>query len=122
MARQVSDGQGDRETLQQNGPGAAQARVQGPRRVPHLLLIGRYEWPSFNIADSSIVAAAVVFLRIRDESLAAACRDFPRQALHARRLALKHPVTGTPMDFIAPVPPDMASLLDAAGLRLPGVR
>jgi 23S rRNA pseudouridine1911/1915/1917 synthase len=58
---------------------------------------------------------------IKDGSLAAACRDFPRQALHARRLALKHPVTGAPMEFIAPVPPDIASLLDAAGLELPGV-
>jgi 23S rRNA pseudouridine1911/1915/1917 synthase len=59
---------------------------------------------------------------IQDERLAAICRDFPRQALHARRLALKHPVTGAPMELIAPVPADIASLLDAAGLELPGVR
>ena len=59
---------------------------------------------------------------IKDGSLAAACRDFPRQALHARRLALKHPITGAPMEFIAPVPADIASLLDAAGLELSGVR
>jgi 23S rRNA pseudouridine1911/1915/1917 synthase len=57
---------------------------------------------------------------IQDERLAAVCRDFPRQALHARRLALKHPVTGAPMEFVAPVPADIASLLDAAGLQLPG--
>jgi 23S rRNA pseudouridine1911/1915/1917 synthase len=56
------------------------------------------------------------------EQLAAVCREFPRQALHARRLALKHPVTGEPMEFLAPVPPDIASLLDAAGLILPSVR
>jgi 23S rRNA pseudouridine1911/1915/1917 synthase len=59
---------------------------------------------------------------IRDEQLAEACRDFPRQALHARRLALKHPVTGAPMEFVAPVPADIASLLAAAALALPGVR
>ena len=59
---------------------------------------------------------------IQDERLAAICRDFPRQALHARRLALKHPVTGAPMEFVAPVPADIASLLDAAGLQLSGVR
>ena len=59
---------------------------------------------------------------IRDESLAAACRDFPRQALHARRIAVKHPVSGAPLDLVAPVPADIASLLDAAGLRLPGIR
>ena len=59
---------------------------------------------------------------IKDEPLAELCRDFPRQALHARRLALKHPVTGAAMEFVAPVPPDIASLLFAAGLGLPGVR
>ena len=59
---------------------------------------------------------------IKDEQLAAVCREFPRQALHARRLALKHPVTGTPIEFIAPVPAAIASLLDAAGLQLPGAR
>ncbi len=59
---------------------------------------------------------------IQDEGLAAACRDFPRQALHARRLALKHPVTGEPMEFVAPVPADIASLLVVADLRLAGIR
>jgi 23S rRNA pseudouridine1911/1915/1917 synthase len=58
---------------------------------------------------------------IRDERLAQISRDFPRQALHARRLALKHPVTGAAMEFIAPVPADIESLLDAAGLSLPGI-
>ena len=59
---------------------------------------------------------------IEDEKLAGVCREFPRQALHARRLALKHPVTGAPMEFVAQVPADIASLLDAAGLQLPGFR
>ncbi|MEO6323398.1 MAG: RluA family pseudouridine synthase [Thermoanaerobaculia bacterium] len=51
---------------------------------------------------------------IKDEELAAACRDFPRQALHARRLAVDHPITGKHHEFIAPIPADMASLLGAA--------
>jgi 23S rRNA pseudouridine1911/1915/1917 synthase len=58
---------------------------------------------------------------IRDERLKAACRDFPRQALHARRLALPHPVTGAPIEFVAPLPPDIRALLEAAGLPLPGI-
>ena len=37
--------------------------------------------------------------------------DFPRQALHAHRLVFRHPVTGQPLRFEAPVPPDMAELL-----------
>jgi len=43
---------------------------------------------------------------------------FPRQALHAQRLALVHPVTGKAVAWTSPLPPDFASLLaaiDAAG-------
>ncbi|HEX9945367.1 MAG TPA: RluA family pseudouridine synthase [Thermoanaerobaculia bacterium] len=53
---------------------------------------------------------------IADPYLAARCRDFPRQALHARRLAFVHPATGAPLEIVAPVPDDMAGLLAAAGL------
>lgn len=35
-----------------------------------------------------------------------------RQALHARKLALLHPVTGKPLSFEAPLPSDMEALLD----------
>jgi len=40
---------------------------------------------------------------------------FPRQALHARRLAFRHPSGDRPLEFEAPLPRDMADLL--AGLR-----
>jgi 23S rRNA pseudouridine1911/1915/1917 synthase len=43
--------------------------------------------------------------------LAAALHAFARQALHASRLALAHPLTGRPLVCTAPVPPDMAALL-----------
>lgn len=36
----------------------------------------------------------------------------PRQALHARTLGFRHPVTGKEMDFSAPIPEDMQSLID----------
>lgn len=39
----------------------------------------------------------------------AAC---PRQALHARTLGFRHPRTGEEMDFEAPLPPDMTSLIE----------
>jgi 23S rRNA pseudouridine1911/1915/1917 synthase len=42
--------------------------------------------------------------------------DFPRQALHARSLAVKHPITGRPLRFEAPLPADMEELL--ASLRI----
>jgi len=41
--------------------------------------------------------------------------EFPRQALHARRLSFEHPDTGAPLTFEAPLPPDMTALVD--GLR-----
>jgi 23S rRNA pseudouridine1911/1915/1917 synthase len=56
---------------------------------------------------------------IADPGVAAACRDFPRQALHARRLAFVHPKTGARLEFTAPLPPDIAGLLAAAGLAAP---
>ena len=48
---------------------------------------------------------------IEDAALAARCRDFPRQALHAWKLTITHPATGVPMTFEAPLPPDLARLL-----------
>ena len=40
-----------------------------------------------------------------------------RQALHARRLAFAHPVTGEPLAFRSPLPADLAQGLQAWGLR-----
>jgi 23S rRNA pseudouridine1911/1915/1917 synthase len=37
---------------------------------------------------------------------------FPRQALHAFRLALVHPDTGSEMHWEAPLPADFAHLLE----------
>jgi 23S rRNA pseudouridine1911/1915/1917 synthase len=38
---------------------------------------------------------------------------FPRQALHAFLLAFEHPRTGEIMEFEAPMPDDMAALVEA---------
>jgi 23S rRNA pseudouridine1911/1915/1917 synthase len=53
---------------------------------------------------------------LADPALAALCRDFPRQALHAWRLGLRHPVTGQALALRAPLPADLGRLLRAAGL------
>ena len=55
---------------------------------------------------------------IADPALAAACAGFPRQALHARRLAFPHPVTGATVDLTAPLPADFAALLGAAAMAI----
>ncbi|TBN37492.1 RluA family pseudouridine synthase [Paracoccus subflavus] len=43
---------------------------------------------------------------------AEAVAAFPRQALHAAHLGFDHPVTGRPLAFDSPLPPDMQALLD----------
>ena len=42
--------------------------------------------------------------------------NFKRQALHAYRLGLVHPVSGAAMQWEAPLPEDMRCLLDAIAL------
>ena len=56
---------------------------------------------------------------IRDEALREACRTFPRQALHAWRLAFDHPATGRRLELVAPLPADISGLLGLAGLPAP---
>jgi 23S rRNA pseudouridine1911/1915/1917 synthase len=42
-----------------------------------------------------------------------------RQALHAHRLKLKHPISGSDLSFNAPLPPDMEIFLQTHGYSLP---
>ena len=48
---------------------------------------------------------------LSDPQARAACRSFPRQALHARRLEFTHPVTGEEVAFEAPIPDDIEELV-----------
>jgi len=59
--------------------------------------------------------------QIADAPLAAALRAFPRQALHAWRVAVTHPVTRERLVFEAPVPRDLAELMNQAGLRVQSI-
>ena len=45
-----------------------------------------------------------------DDELRRLLQDFNRQALHARRLAFQHPVSGAPLSFESPLPEDMVTL------------
>ena len=38
-------------------------------------------------------------------------RRFPRLFLHAHRLSFRHPVTAAPLEFVSPLPPDLAAIL-----------
>jgi 23S rRNA pseudouridine1911/1915/1917 synthase len=54
---------------------------------------------------------------VDDPLLAAKLRTFPRQALHAWRVAFTHPMTRARVTIEAPVPRDIGDLLAAAGLH-----
>jgi 23S rRNA pseudouridine1911/1915/1917 synthase len=56
--------------------------------------------------------------QVVDTALATALRAFPRQALHAWRLAVTHPFTRERLFLEAPLPRDFAELLAAANLRM----
>ena len=56
---------------------------------------------------------------LTDPQARAACRSFPRQALHARRLEFTHPVTGEEVAFEAPPPEDFEELV--ATLRMAAI-
>ncbi len=45
--------------------------------------------------------------------------DMPRQMLHARALGFRHPWSGQRVDFIAPLPMDMAGVLEGLGCSKP---
>ena len=55
---------------------------------------------------------------VADLQLASRLREFPRQALHAWRLAFTHPADQRRMQFEAPLPEDFQALLTATGLDL----
>lgn len=72
-------------------------------------------WPI--VGDPAYGPAAPI--RIAEAALAERVRTFPRQALHAWRIELDHPCTAARLTIEAPVPDDMAGLMEAAGLTAP---
>ncbi|MEQ9451971.1 MAG: 23S rRNA pseudouridine(1911/1915/1917) synthase RluD [Pseudomonadales bacterium] len=46
------------------------------------------------------------------EALTTRLRQFPRQALHARGLGFRHPISNEWLDFVVDLPPDMSELVE----------
>jgi 23S rRNA pseudouridine1911/1915/1917 synthase len=63
------------------------------------------------VGDPEYAAAFRTKANRLPEPLRSLARDFPRQALHARLLAFRHPATGETMLFETQLPPDMAELV-----------
>ena len=49
--------------------------------------------------------------RVKDATLKALLTEFPRQALHAERVAFLHPVSQELIQVVAPLPRDLAALI-----------
>lgn len=66
----------------------------------------------FPLVGDSVYGGRLKLPAGADEALKEMLRGFPRQALHARKLAFLHPASGKQMTFRAELPDDMLMLLD----------
>ena len=102
-------------------------RVRAPRVGAALLrcrlLTGRTHQIRVHLASSGwpIVGDQVYgtprWQEIGDVEVAAALRDFPRQALHASRVAFIHPVTSARVVVTAPIPHELTHLFTSCRLH-----
>ncbi|MBC8493366.1 MAG: 23S rRNA pseudouridine(1911/1915/1917) synthase RluD [Candidatus Thioglobus sp.] len=67
------------------------------------------------IADP-MYGGKIRFPKKADEQLKDALKKFNRQALHAKKLTLSHPITGEEMSWKAPLPQDLQELLAVLSL------
>ncbi len=52
------------------------------------------------------------YARVRDAALKRRLLEFPRQALHAERVAFRHPATQEIVEIVAPLPADLVGLFE----------
>ncbi|WP_456414894.1 23S rRNA pseudouridine(1911/1915/1917) synthase RluD [Thiolapillus sp.] len=66
----------------------------------------------YPLVGDAVYGGRLKLPRNASEATKAVLRTFPRQALHARRLSLQHPVTGDALVWESPVPADLQALID----------
>ena len=66
----------------------------------------------YSVMGDPMYGGKVRFPKKADVILKEAIVNFKRQALHARKLTLTHPISGELMSWKAPLPEDMLALLD----------
>jgi len=66
----------------------------------------------YSLIGDPMYGGKLRFPKKADEALKDALVNFKRQALHARKLTLTHPISGKLMSWKAPLPEDMLALLD----------
>ena len=65
----------------------------------------------YPIVGDPVYGGRLQLPRAASELLKATLRGFKRQALHAARLGLEHPITGEDMEWEAPLPDDLQQLI-----------
>jgi 23S rRNA pseudouridine1911/1915/1917 synthase len=66
----------------------------------------------YSLIGDPMYGGKIRFPKKADEALKDALKGFKRQALHAKKLTIVHPVSGETMSWKAPLPDDMLALLD----------
>ncbi len=66
----------------------------------------------YPLVGDRVYGGRLAFPKGASEELRQALRVFPRQALHATRLAFAHPSSGRPLQFDSPPPGDIRGLLE----------
>ena len=66
----------------------------------------------YSLIGDPMYGGKIRFPKKADEALKDALKGFKRQALHAKKLTIVHPISGEIMSWKAPLPDDMLTLLD----------
>ncbi len=105
-------GDGDAAAGGPGAPDASAARLAAPCSLLRCRLVtGRMHQIRVHLAHKGWPLVGDAVYGRSDASPA-----FPRQALHAWRVSLTHPVTHEPLTVTAPVPADLRALMESLGL------
>lgn len=66
----------------------------------------------YSLIGDPMYGGKIRFPKKADEALKDALKGFKRQALHAKKLTIVHPISGETMSWKVPLPDDMLTLLD----------
>ena len=111
------------------GSGERRVRVQDDGQASHTIFRLKHAWTEFSLLEAELKTGRTHQIRVHLAHLghpiagddkygdfelnkALGRRGLKRMFLHARQLTLVHPVTGEPITFSAPLPPELTAFLE----------